>query len=240
MKGLASAFHTLTILRFRHSKGSLSDSLYYFPIIGLFIGFILCSIYWIWHLMQLPQWSLGISLIILLTEIIITGALHIDGLSDWADSFGAFARERRLEIMKDPHVGTFGIIAISVDLLCRLIFVERLLELNRITFILLVPAISRTMMVEMCVGVGCARKDGTGAAFIRDAKNSHRIVALSLLGIMLFISGLDGVIISVMSLVFTFILKAYFKKRFGGVTGDLLGATNEMVTMLSLFVGAML
>jgi len=241
MKSLILAFHTLTIFRFKSVKGDLSDSLYWFPVIGFFIGLILCSIYWIWNLLRLPDWKLGISSLMVLTEIIITGAFHVDGLSDWADSLGAFDKEKRLEIMKDPHTGTFGVIAILMDLIFRLIFTLRILELNKITYILLVPVISRAMIVEMCVGMSYARKDGTGAPFVKGAKNSHRIIALFLGGFMcLILYGIRGIYLFLITVVFTFILKWNFKKGFSGITGDLLGATNEIITILTLFIGAIL
>ncbi len=242
MKGLILAFHTLTIFRFisKDVKGELSDSLYWFPIVGLFIGLILCSIYWAWKILRLPLFIPAISLLMLLAEILITRAFHMDGLSDWADSFGALNREKRLEIMKDSRVGTFGAIAISMDLACRIIFVIRILELNKIIYILLVPIISRTMMVEMCMGMPYARENGTGAPFVKGAKYPHRAVALFVCGLLSLIYGIKGIFLLFINLAFTFALKWSFKKRFGGVTGDLLGATNEMSTLLSLFIGIIL
>lgn len=240
MKGIILALHTLTLFRLKEVKRDFSDSLYWFPIIGFFIGLILCSVYWLWNILKLPDWNLAISLLMIIAEIVVTGALHIDGLSDWADSLGTFEKRKRLQIMKDPHTGTFGTIAIFVDLICRLIFFLKILELNKIICLLLVPVISRTMMVEMCTGMPYARDNGTGAPFVKGAKTSHRITALSLCGLICLIYGLKGMYIFLITFVFTFIIKQGFKRSFGGITGDLLGATNEITTILSLFIGALL
>ncbi len=241
MRGLISAFHTLTILKFNiKEEADLSYSLYWFFFVGLFIGFVLFSIYWIWNISGLFIWRPGISIIILFTELIITSALHIDGLSDWADSLGVFDIRRRLNIMKDPHTGTFGTIAIFVDLLVRFISVIRILELGRILYLIIVPVISRAMIVEMCINMPYARHDGTGAPFVKGARISHRMVNLiSCLILSLLFCKINGIIFFFIALFTTFILKSIFKKTHSGITGDLLGATNELVTMLLLFIGAL-
>ncbi len=241
MKGFLAALQFLTIFRIKEIDNDFASSLYWFPAVGLIIGFLLCSVYWVWKLIGFPAWNMGISACIVAAEMLITFALHIDGLSDWADSFGAKDRARRLEIMKDPRTGTFGIIAVCLALLFRLLSISRILAQEKIMSLLLAPVISRAMMVEMCASMPYARENGKGAPFVRNAGIKHRLVVFLLTLSFSFIAyQIKGVVLFLSAFFPVFFLKYVFKKDFSGVTGDLLGATNEIVTVFVLFAGALL
>ncbi len=241
MKGFLAALQFLTIFRIKEIDNDFASSLYWFPAVGLIIGFLLCSVYWVWKLIGFPAWNMGISACIVAAEMLITFALHIDGLSDWADSFGAKDRARRLEIMKDPTTGTFGIVAISLAILFRLLSVYRILAQEKIMCLLLAPIISRSMMVEMCVSMPYARANGKGAPFVNNASNKHRLVVFfSTFFLSCIVYQIKGLMLFFLSFLPVFFLKHIFRKDFSGITGDLLGATNELVTVFVLFLGALL
>jgi len=241
MKGLISAIQFLTIIRIKEIEPDLSRSLYWFPLVGLIIGFLLCSICWIWNFLSLPKWNSGLAILIVFLEIIITGALHLDGLSDWADSLGSYEKERRLEIMKDPNIGVLGGIAIVFAILFRLISIYRIISLNKLACILVVPSISRAMMVEMCVGMTYARKDGKGKEFVEGAGNKHRLTSICMGAVSSFLFyQIRGLILFSLGYLIALFLKRSFRKSFSGITGDLIGAANEIVTISLLFLGAMI
>jgi len=233
VKALIVAFHTLTIIRIKEVEADFSDSLVYFPVVGLFFGSVFLMIYFLWKRF-LPDWNLGLSFVILLSEIILTGGLHIDGLSDFADSLGASKREEKLRIMEDPSIGVFGSCAVFLDLILRIIAISRILS-DDITPIVAVPAISRCMMVDMCVSLPYAKKEGTGKAFVIGAQEKHRLYAFLICITICIFFGTKGIMLFFISVFANQLLKLFFKKEFKGITGDLLGSTNEIITMLLLF-----
>ncbi len=241
MKGFISALQFLTIIKIRKVEPDLSGSLYWFSVVGLIIGFLLCFTYRMWNLLSLPKWNSGLAIIIVFLEIIITGALHLDGLSDWADSLGAYDREKKLEIMRDSNIGVLGGIAIVFSILFRLISTYRIISLNKVNCILIVPSISRTMMVEMCVTMPYARENGKGKGFVQGAENKHRLASIFIGVVFSFLFyQIRGLILFSLGYLITLFLKWRFRRTFSGITGDLIGATNEIVTILLLFLGAMI
>src|SRR5258705_5827840 len=88
-----------------------------FPIAGAIVGLIAAGGYWLAGLAGLP--SLPAAGLAIAATLVVTGCLHEDGLADVADAFGGHTRERKLEIMRDSRVGTYGACALSMSLLLR-------------------------------------------------------------------------------------------------------------------------
>lgn len=239
MKGFLTSLQFLTIIRIKEVQEDFSSSLYWFPAIGLLLGLIFYSISFIGS--RFIRWNIGIAFCILCVEIIITGALHIDGLSDWADSLGVSGKENKIRVMKDPHVGSFGIIAITLAILGRLVALSEILASKKLPCIIIVPAISRAMMVEMCATMPYAKANGKGKAFVFEAKAKHRLCVMSLTALIcLFFYKIKGIILFFLSIVLISLLKNIFKRQLSGITGDLLGTTNEIIAVLLLFIGAII
>ena len=241
MKGFLAALQFLTVFRFKETENDFSRALYWFPAVGLIVGLLLCSVYWIWNFFGIPLWNGGMALCIVSLEVFVTCALHIDGLSDWADSFGSRDKVKRLEIMRDPRTGTFGVIAVCLAILFRLLSIYRILAQRKIMCLLLAPVISRSMMVEMCASMPYARDNGKGAPFVNMAGRRHRLAVLfSVLFFSCIVYTIKGLVLFILSFLLVSYLKYKFRKDFSGITGDLLGATNELTTVFVLFLGALL
>ena len=242
IRGLGGAITTLTLVQWpwRESE-DLSDSLPWFPLVGLFVGLILYGIGRTWSLLPFIQWPAGAAFAMVAVEVWLTRGLHLDGLADWADSVGGlFDREKRLAIMKDVRVGTFGILALILALVAKWLAFERLLSSASIIWLLTVFTLSRGMMVELITTFPYARTgEGMAKPFVKGASQKHRIVShcLSLgfcllygpLGLALF--GLAGFI--------TWLFGAYCRRQYGGITGDLLGTANEIVEVGLLMICAL-
>lgn len=242
ISGLGSALTTLTVLRWPGAEGKdLSDSLPWFPLVGLIIGLILYAIGRIWSLLSFMKWPAGAALVMVAVEVWITRGLHLDGLADWADSTGGLLdRGTRLAIMKDVRVGAFGILVLIMALAAQFLALERLLSSGSLIWLPAVFMLSRGMMVELITTLPYARKgEGMAGPFVKGASQRHRMIShiLSLgfcalygpLGPALF--GLAGLIV--------WLFRGYCRHRYGGITGDLLGAANEMVEVGLLMVCAM-
>lgn len=242
IRGLGGALTTLTLVPWpgRESE-DLPDSLPWFPLVGLFVGLILYGIGRTWSLLPFIQWPAGAALAMVAVEVWLTRGLHLDGLADWADSVGGlFDREKRLAIMKDVRVGTFGILALILALAAKWLAFERLLSSASIIWLLTVFTLSRGMMVELITTFPYARTgEGMAKPFVKGASQKHRIVShvLSLgfcllygpLGLAFF--GLAGFI--------TWLFGAYCRRQYGGITGDLLGTANEIVEVGLLMICAL-
>lgn len=144
MKELLLALQFLTRLPLpavQADTGAFGRSIRWFPAAGLVIGILVAVTGWIGA--QLDPW-VG-ALAALVTWVAITGALHLDGLGDLADAGGAIHKgpERLREVLADPHVGSFGVTAIAVQLIAKLVLLHVLIASPIAWTLVFVPAAAR-------------------------------------------------------------------------------------------------
>ena len=188
---------------------------------------------------------LATSLLAVALAMMLTGALHEDGLADVADGFfGASRRERRLEIMKDSRIGAFGTLALLTGVGLRTVLltalIERLGAASAALLLVLAEATSRAAMVGVWTSLAPARPDGLAAA---SGQPSSRAAALALsLGLAATLAGLAllpatavfaALFLAAAAAIGTALLA---RARIGGHTGDVLGATQQ-VALVALLVG---
>ncbi len=240
INGFVSAMRTLTrIPIWGKDAKKLASSLTWFPVVGFLLATFLSGIVFFFNKILSPNWNEGIALLIILCGTILTGALHLDGFADWADSLGAKPnKERMLAIMKDSNSGAFGVVAISLLLLAKWIAVVKLLDLNLAIVGLFIAYISsRFSMVYLSVLLPYARAEGgTGEPIIKGATTKHLIIALIVSMVLLyFIGSISAILIFFLGFLIASLWKQWCKKYFSGITGDLLGAGSEFVEALMLF-----
>ena len=242
IRGLGGALTTLTLISWPGKESEdLSTSLPWFPAVGLFLGMILCGIGYAWTRLLPGQWLAGAALLIVGVEVWLTRGLHLDGLADWADSIGGFQeREKRLAIMKDTSLGAFGVLALILALMARWVAFERILGAGSFIWLLPIFALSRGMMVYLITTLPYARaEEGMAKPFVKGASPKHRLAShLICLGICLPFGPL-GLAFFVFAGFVTWLFKVRCLKRFGGITGDLLGTANEMVEICLLLICAL-
>jgi adenosylcobinamide-GDP ribazoletransferase len=236
MKGLTTAIRTLTAIPIPGSESrELSSALPWFPVVGLLLGGVLLLSGLVWSTLPFPQWPAGCAMLLLILDVLLTRGLHMDGLADWADSIGGFGREKRLAIMKDVSVGAFGTLALILAMMTKWIVFYRLASSNTLIWIILVMIISRSMIVELVTTMPYARsEDGMARPFIEKATGNQRSLSFMITLALCLLFGPVGAVLLVMAWVVTLIFKAYCRKEFGGVTGDLLGAANEFIEVILL------
>jgi adenosylcobinamide-GDP ribazoletransferase len=237
--GLTAAVHTLTCLPFPgKNTEKFADTLPWFPFVGAILAFLLWSSVKLIHLISAQHWSAGIAILIVIVSTLLTRGLHLDGVADWADAFwGGYTVERRLAIMKDSQLGTYGVVALILVLSIKWVAYTKIIELNALPLIFTALIISRIMQVEMAVTLPYARLDGTGAPFIKNAGPKHRFFAYIWgLCLLVFISGLFAIGYLIVSFFVSKLLKRYYQNMVGGVTGDLLGVTNELIECFILLI----
>lgn len=180
--------------------------------------------------------------IIILIGIIVTGAIHLDGLGDTCDGFFAFkGSDKIIEIMKDSRIGSYACIAVIFDLLFKYTlfsFIAPKLSVG----IIAVPTISRfSLLLLITIGKN-AKKTGTGNLFVENVGKTQLFIGLIIaLGILILIMNSRYVAILLSAgVIFTAIFNQFSKSKIGGITGDILGANNELVEILTLILIAII
>lgn len=171
--------------------------------------------------------------------VVITGAIHIDGFGDTCDGFFAFkTSDRIIEIMKDSRIGTYACIAIILDILIRVFSIKAIGELNLLHGILLAPIISRTLLAFLFSIGKTAKAKGTGNFFIGNCGKKEVIIAflICLIITLPIIGVIKGIIIIAFLIMMVLLFNMYCKSKIGGLTGDTLGAANELMEILSLLI----
>lgn len=240
LPGLTTAFRTLTILPVPGRDASEpAASLPFFPVVGGVLGLMLWGISLSNGLFQDGGWPAGVAALMLVAGSLLTRGLHLDGFADCIDAVGgARDRERRLAIMKDTHLGAFGAVALVLLLLAKWIALTRLVSSGTAVWVILVLAVSRTMQVDLAVRLPYARRErGTGHPYVTGAAPWHMgVAAAAAVGIALGGYGPLGLGALVVGIGITRIFGAWCRSRLGGITGDLLGAGNELVEVCLLFL----
>lgn len=207
----------------------ISRSAVWFPVVGALIGVGVTAAVWIGDCAA--PWIgafLGV-----LVWVLITGGLHIDGLADVADALGAAHRspERFVEVMHDPHVGANGVIAIVLLLMAKLVLLSQIPQSQMMLALILVPVWARWGPLVWSLLLPPLSR-GLGERFSRKIDNKG--VAAYGVALTLISAWLAPVLIG--ALVIVFVIAAYWKYRLGGLTGDCLGASIEVMETALLFL----
>jgi len=227
--GFALAFSMLSIIPFfkvhNFYKGINSYAVLSYPLVGFILGYILYLVYFFLH-PYIPSVHMGI--IIFVFWVLITGALHLDGFSDTLD--GLFvAKERSLEVMKDPHAGGMGMIFSVTFLMFKassVIYLELYYLLPLIMMLSRFNAVIAIYMFEYVSPKGMstlAKEEFTKAHFV-----------LASIYVFIFVLAFHALPLLLASILTLYLLKLFFIKRYGGFTGDIYGFAIEVTELILL------
>lgn len=214
------------------SAGDSGRASVWYPFIGLVIGAI-TWLAWKGANLLLPVWAAGV--ISLVVWVLLTGGLHLDGLADCCDGlFASATPERRLEIMKDPHMGAFGVIGLVLVLLLKAAALSSLTSASSLG-ILLAATLARWCILPAGL-TKQARPSGMGADFAVGFRSSFIFWGAILpLGIAVLL-GTRGALSTSAGVVAAALVLRLARSRIGGVTGDVFGMVVEMVEATVLVV----
>jgi adenosylcobinamide-GDP ribazoletransferase len=239
--GLLLSLQLLTTLPIRKTvqwnKHSARWAVRFFPLVGVLLGGLLAVQYWLFvHYTSVSP--LFLSLWLLFFPVLFSGGLHLDGWMDCSDAFFSYRdQKRRQEIMSDSRVGAFAVISVIFLLSFRFLFIyETVISGIELVFFLLIPFLSRSFMALLLIQGRLAKPNGMAAAF-REHVNALDgwIIAAVLFVISLCLIAFDidqlfSISLLVVSAFLCFIWsQSFYKKQFGGITGDTLGAFAEGV-----------
>lgn len=211
----------------------------HFPLVGFGIGSILAAVFFLTR----PVGPWGAACLTVAASLLLTGCFHEDGLADTADALGGgFTKERVLEILKDSRIGTFGGAALFVSLTVRVILLSEL-EAHASIALVTIESISRAPPVIVMARVAYATPTATARS--RDIAGSgmpQALVASGWIAVLLAIMSALGALsvagalgLVAVSVVIATALARYMVRRIGGITGDFLGAIQQIV-LIGLWV----
>ncbi len=239
MRTFSLAWQFLTILPWRKREEEidprlLGRSMAFYPMIGLLLGLILWAAHWACSFV-FPRAVCDGLVIMLLT--ILTGALHLDGLADTCDGLASGkSPEERLKIMKDHRVGTFGVVGLILILGMKFLALNSLPDAAVGAGLLFALVLGRWSMVQLTYRAPYVRPEGgLGLAFEENLTRREVIItAATSLFLGFFFWRVWGVILCLIVGLFTLLFQRFFEKKIGGITGDVLGAANEVNEVLVL------
>jgi len=246
-----AALKFLTILPITSKRADtleeIGGSIVYYPVVGLIIGLMLAALNWLFRFLFPPAVVNGLLIVSL---VIISGALHLDGFLDTCDGIaGHKPVEARWQVMHDSRTGAFGVVGAVLLLLLQYVSLNSIPGGLMTVSLILMPVISRWTMVYAIFSYPYARPQGLGKG-IKDFATWQRFTTATVITLILalavaWLGGmryfyLAGPAIILAVWVIITLMAGFFKKMFAGLTGDTYGAVNEIAEVSVLLLVIML
>ncbi len=223
--GILDVISFLSIIPYKRGRiEGAASSMYLFPAAGLLVGVIAGVVGWTVSLYTEPLLA---GIVVATTLCIMTGLHHIDGLADMADGLMKNgSHKERIAAMRDMSTGTAGIVAVVLCLAFVVIAVSQRTGQD-ILYLVILSEVGAKYAMVVAAYAGRAAAPGTGSLFC-EAVNDRRLLFCTILWAVPLILMPDIIVFVAVSFMTGIILVLVSRYRFGGVTGDVLGATNEI------------
>ena len=236
LKQIGSVFSFLTIIPTSNANlETVAKHMYLIPNAGIAIGLLVGSFGFGLSLFLDP---LITSLLVVASLAVITGIHHNDGLADFADGLMTRgSKEKKLKAMKDLSTGSAGIVSIVLYIAGAIIAISLTSGYELFKIILLSEILAKFSMVLMA-SLGNSAAVGSNSPFMQIMNDKKRLAAAFAITILpfLFIGEESGLIVFAVGIVITMFMVGLATRSFGGITGDVLGATNEITRLASLLI----
>ena len=245
-----SLYSKIPMPHFEWDEDSTEHAISFLPLTGLIIGAVSYLFSRLTMDYQLP--TAFVTLMLTAIPLLITGGFHVDGFMDVQDALHSYQpKEKKLEIMKDPHIGAFAVISAGTALLIWTGFLYLLIsesfvrqDLTLVLIYCLCFILVRALCGITCISFPKAKKDGMLNMEIKSSQKGDvfflALEAFLALGAMMMISRYGGIVAGGATVLFTFWYRELCKRNFGGVTGDTAGFYVVLSeTMLVVLLGAM-
>ena len=235
-----SVFSFLTIIPAGSSDlQTIAKHMYLFPLIGIAIGLLLGAAGWGLSLFLEP---LVVGLLVAAGLVLITGIHHTDGLSDFADGLMVKgSREKKLEVMRDPKVGSAGIVAVIFYVSAAIISLS-LMKGFELFYAILIAEVCAKFCMVLSASIGPSAWQGSNSSFIESMKDKKKLAIAAAIMICTIapFQNIVGFEAMAASIVVTLIIVGISKRSFGGISGDIMGAVNELARVSAFLVFASL
>lgn len=222
------------------SKEAMQYSFCFFPIVGIFIGALQMGWWYLADFLQVGSFFYGAVTAVL--PLLVTGGIHMDGYMDTMDAKHSYQpKERRLEILKDPHIGAFAVIT---ALIYMVLYVGAATEITNVTMCALISIgfiLSRAYSSMAFVWFEPAKKEGTFYQFASSANKkailiSETIVIIACGVLLIWLQPFIGIVIWASAFITFLYYKWMSYRNFGGVTGDLAGYFLQICELVILLL----
>lgn len=236
MGGFWAALQFLTIIPVPVvlRQEDLMRSVSYFPLVGYLVGLLLALIYgglWPW----LHPFTTAVVLVV--ADLILTGALHADGYMDTVDALAAGkGRQETLELFRGPHVGAKAVVGMGAFLLLRVALLAEVQPPWGGAVILFVPVLGRWVMALSVLVFPYARSGGLGSPLGAGRASPWPAAVTAFLLVLpgIYVLGASYLVALAAVSIFALAAGTYFTRRLGGLVGDLYGALAETSQLLAL------
>lgn len=236
LKEIGSVFSFLTIIPSSNATlENIAKYMYFFPIVGIAIG-LLVGLFGFGLSSFLD--SLIVSLLVVTSIAIITGIHHTDGLADFADGLMVKGtKDKKLNAMKDLSIGSAGIVAIVLYFISLIITISLTNGFDLFKAIIISEILAKFSMVLMA-SLGKSASLGSNSPFVVFMKDRKKLTTAFIITIIpvIVIGETAGLVMFGVTFVLTIFILSLSTRSFGGITGDVLGATNELTRLASLMV----
>ena len=235
-RGFFVALSFLTRIPVRHKhEPSIGLAAPWFPIVGIVVGAIVGGVAWGVSNLTTPLVGAAVGVLV---GVVVTGAFHEDGLADIADAFvGGWSTEDRLRILKDPLHGSYGVAAMCGSILLRVCALSAITPQQMFTAAIAAHCLARAGALALMLTTALARHEGLGSDYVKNLRVSKAIVSLCLSALVVIaITGVWSVGVVVSTLIGASIIRWWSIKKIGGITGDVLGAAEQVCETLILIV----
>lgn len=206
---------------------TIGRSLLYYPVVGLLIGLLLATIAWAGNGLLTSLWTA----IVLTIWIVLTGALHLDGLADSADAWigGLGDRQKTLSIMKDPYCGPAAVVTLVLLLLIKFVALEHIITTENWADLALVPMLGRAALVLLFLTTPYVRENGLGNLLKKHLpRRASTVIVFSSFIAIPVILGMNALWLLFATAGSFLVLRNLMRRRIGGTTGDTAGALVEI------------
>jgi adenosylcobinamide-GDP ribazoletransferase len=204
-----------------------------FPVVGAMIGLmqVACALV---LPAAIPPALAGILLVTL--SAALSGALHLDGLTDTFDGLGAqVSRDERLRLMRDPYVGTFGVTALVLVLAMKSTAIAALSDRHQLRALVVAPAVARSCPVLLAHLFPSAMPGGLGKTLIDQVSTSHVVATAAVVVVIAAVSGMPRPwVAAAAGLAIAMLIGAIARRQLGGISGDIFGASIELAETAAL------
>ncbi len=213
------------------SESELAHSTPWFAVVGVVVGSITALAFWFGFTFWSPIMG---AVFAVAASIFVTGAFHEDGLADSADGLGgAFEIEKKLTIMRDSRIGTYGSVALILTIIAKVSAISQLPPETATSVLIGAHMLGRWTSVPLIKYNNYVREQGTGKPFAAMV-TTRNVIFSSLFSILVSAVLFQAIMLFVIPtiLLFLWLAQWYVRRKIGGITGDILGAINSLSELL--------
>ena len=238
LKGAISFLSVIPISRMSSSIdiNDIALGMHFFPLVGAIIGFAVGALAFIISMYFPP---LVVGFIVVFALIAITGISHVDALADFADGLMVRGgKDAKHKAMDDPAIGSAGTVALILYISGMIIIVSGFSTSTKLLASLIASEVIAKYTMVLQAHLGQSAWEGSSSPFTKAMKDKRRFVSATgiTLPLICFATGLTGVVSLCTSTIIAMLIQYSSNKNFGGISGDVLGASNEISRLSSLIV----